>query len=163
MLHRGDRILRVTTLNVAVCANTRVQFCSHQTRQHLPTCLLSFQLALFGKPQMRFHIPHCSFIKTRFVECPGYRCLVDLSSSFRVIFGFLVVSLTNALFNQSQTFGRWPPLYRAVFVRYYFHILITDLMELFQRFVLCTGGLHLTDDGTFEGNSLPQNSFSFTS
>ena len=47
--------------------------------------------------------------------------VVELRSSFRVIFGLFVASLINALLAWSVSFGGWPSLGRFVVVPYSFH------------------------------------------
>ena len=59
---------------------------------------------------------------------------VELSSSFRVIFGLFAAALINALLAWFVSFGERPSLGRFVVVPDSFHFLITDLMVLLGMF-----------------------------
>ena len=56
--------------------------------------------------------------------------VVELCSSFRVIFGLIVASLMNAVLAWFVSFGGRPSLGRFVVVPYSFNFLIMDLMVL---------------------------------
>ena len=56
--------------------------------------------------------------------------VVELCSSFRIIFGLFVVSLINALLAGTVSFGGRPSLGRFVVVPYSFSFLRMDLMVL---------------------------------
>ena len=60
--------------------------------------------------------------------------IVELCSSFRVIFGLFVASLMIALLAWSVSFGGRPSLGRFVVAPYSFHFLIIDLMVLHGMF-----------------------------